>query len=92
MALKGKQSVTDATGATTFGPDVAGPITLINRGPNRVYIERNGATAVDDIGFNMELNEAINTRDIGSAWVQGVGAGLTAVCASGETASLYWHL
>ena len=87
MAVRGKAAITDATGATLFGPQNGDPYMLINRGPNRPYITGNGDTAVDDIGFNMEVNEAVASEYLPGEFRKG---NLKAVCAAGETASLYW--
>ena len=92
MAVRGKQSVTDASGATVFGPQVENNTKddfcyLINRGPNRCYITGNGEDAVDDTGFNLEPGEAVHTKELPSAFHAG---NFKTVCATGETASLYW--
>jgi hypothetical protein len=92
MALRGKASITDSTGSALFGPQtgsVDAPLDcfLINRGPNRAYITADGEDAVDDIGFNLALDEAISTRELPSIFREG---NFKAVCASGETASIYW--
>lgn len=92
MALRGKANVTDSSGATTFGPQVVENTPedftlLINRGPDRAYITGDGANAVDDTGFNLEPNEAISTKELPRSFRDG---SFKAVCASGETATIYW--
>ena len=88
MAVRGKISVSDSTGATLVGPQsFQDDCIIINRGTNRVYMTANGDTAVDDTGYNLEANEAVNTNALPAEFKKG---NWKMVCASGETASVYW--
>jgi len=87
MAVRGKQAVTDANGATLFGPQVTGECVIQNRGSNTAFGTADGSTAVADTGFTIAPGESVNTRDLPGAWNYG---DFKFVCASGETATLYW--
>ena len=91
MADRGKASITDASGATAFGPQTDNNefCYLINRGPNTAYITGDETDAVADTGFNLAVNEAVNTRDLPAVFRNGT---FKAICASGETASIYWAI
>jgi len=88
MAVRGKQSVTDSNGATLFGPQKTGECVIQNRGANTAFGTADESTAVADTGFTIAPNESINTKDLPGAWNYG---NFKFVCASGETATLYWH-
>lgn len=89
--LPGKLSVTDA--AAPFGPTgVDGTkvksFIIQNRGSDTVFFQYHGETAVADEGFNLIANESVSSKELPDAWRQGRWS---AVCASGETATVYYH-
>jgi len=87
MAARGKASITDSSGGTTFGPQATGECTMQNRGSNIAYGVADKSTAVADIGFTIAPGESVNTKDLPGAWNYG---NFNFVCASGETATIYW--
>jgi len=89
--LPGKLSVTDS--AQSFGPTGTDgtkvkSFIIQNRGSNTVFFQFNGRDAVADEGFNLIENESVSSKEIPDAWRQGRWS---AVCASGETATVYYH-
>ena len=87
MAVRGKASITDSSGATLFGPQAHGECVLQNRGANTAYGTADGSTAVADTGFTIAAGESINVRDLPQAWTYG---NFKFVCATDETATIYW--
>ena len=86
MSNTGRALITDATGATTFGPGTFNNgYILINRGADLAYLEKQGTTAVKEKGMSLAANEAVNTNDLPQGWSCGTW---TAVCSTGETAKI----
>ena len=88
MAVRGKALITDASGATLFGPQAHSECVIQNRGANTAFGTADSSTAVADTGFTIATNESVNVRDLPQAWTYG---DFKFVCASGETATIYWH-
>ena len=87
MAVRGKASVTDSSGATQFGPAIHGECVLQNRGSNTAFGTADDSTAVADTGFTIAPGESVNTRDLPGNWNRGK---YKFICASSETATIYW--
>jgi len=65
MSNKDRASISDSTASTTFGPGTYNDgYMLINRGANICFLEKGGATAVNEKGLSLKPDEAVNTRDL----------------------------